>query len=90
MIELSEDERRWVASFTDQIYKLPKALSLYIDNQRDSGNVEVFSAPDKDFTKAQKRWINELEQLIENFPDSQDFWLLSNMGSHDDSENIVR
>lgn len=77
--EPNEQEKTWIDLFSTLMHKKPKAISLYIDNQRDEGNVEVFSAPDKPFTKAQNNWIKEIENHLNDLPSSEHFWLMSNI-----------
>ncbi len=79
MPKLTEEEKAWLDSFTSHIYKKPKALSLIISPMNDWGNVEVYSQLGKLFTPAQKRWIDTLEEMIANFPDTPEFWMLSNI-----------
>ncbi|EPT2759181.1 hypothetical protein ACVP6W_003464 [Vibrio cholerae] len=77
-IELTEVEQNWLDEFNDVMYKMPKALTLTINSLGD-GQVEVFSPAGKDFTPAQSRWIKRIESVLEAFPNTPEFWTLSNI-----------
>ena len=78
MPELNDIEKNWIDQFLGLINKRPSGLRLFIDNEGD-GVVEVQSLPGTDLTRHQKNWINKVKTKLSEFPDSNEFWIISNV-----------
>lgn len=76
---ITENESDWLDRFIRVMKKKPQALCLKIDSQSCSGNVEVFSETGKKFAKPQLSWIQDVQSMLADFPNSPQFWLLSNI-----------
>jgi hypothetical protein len=78
-ISLNDAEEKWTDRFSAIIETKPKSLKLIIDSLSCTGNIEVFSQPNTSFTSSEKAWIKQIKKHLGQFPESPEFWLLSNI-----------
>jgi len=76
---LTDAEEKWTDRFSEIIKSKPKSLNLVIDSTSCTGNIEVFSQPNTPFTSIEKSWIRRIKKHLGQFPETPEFWLLSNI-----------